>query len=152
NRAAWSQTGVGGSSPIVLSSNFSGRGPSPVGTYGGMNPFGTYDLAGNVKEWAWNAADPHSATRYILGGAGNEPHYMYNDPDAQSAFSRLANYGFRCIKNLSKVDDTLQRPLEAARRNYSAEMPVGDESFGIFRSFYKYDQTRLDPAVESIDR
>jgi len=30
-------------------SNFAGQGPAPVGKYQGMNPYGTYDLAGNVK-------------------------------------------------------------------------------------------------------
>ena len=151
NRAAWSQAGVGGATPIVLSSNFGGRGPASVGTNAGMNPFGTYDLAGNVKEWTWNAADPGGATRYILGGAWNEPVYMYNDPDAQPGFSRLANYGFRCVKNISTSNDTLRRPLFAARRNYDTETPVKDESYRIYRSFYQYDRNKLDPVVESSD-
>jgi len=116
-----------------------------------MNPFGTYDLAGNVKEWTWNAADPGGATRYILGGAWNEPVYMYNDPDAQPGFSRLANYGFRCVKNISTSNDTLRRPLFAARRNYDTETPVKDESYRIYRSFYQYDRNKLDPVVESSD-
>ena len=151
NRAAWSQAGVGGATPIVLSSNFGGRGPASVGRYPGMNPFGTYDLAGNVKEWAWNVADAQGATRYILGGGWNEPVYMYNDPDAQPAFSRLPNYGFRCVKNISKADDTLRRPLLAARRDYATETPVKEPSYRIYRNFYQYDRTKLDPAVESID-
>ena len=41
---------------------------------------------------------PRARTRYILGGAWNEPVYMFNDPDAQSPFARHPTYGFRCIK------------------------------------------------------
>ena len=150
NRAAWSLAGLRDSSPIVFASNFGSQGPAPVGKRDAMNPFGTYDLAGNVKEWAWNAADSQGATRYILGGAWNEPVYMYNDPDAQSAFSRLPTYGFRCIKETSPGSDTLQRPLEAAHRDYSHEQPVKDDAFRIYRNFYVYDQTGLDPAVEPV--
>jgi formylglycine-generating enzyme required for sulfatase activity len=35
---------------ILTVSNFSGNGPAPVGSYGGLGPFGTFDMAGNVKE------------------------------------------------------------------------------------------------------
>src|SRR5262249_5676099 len=35
-------------------SNFGRSGPAPVGTYEGLGPFGTLDMAGNVKEWCWN--------------------------------------------------------------------------------------------------
>ncbi len=37
-----------------------------------MSPYGTYDMAGNAKEWCWNAT---GNKRYILGGAWNEPSY-----------------------------------------------------------------------------
>lgn len=151
NRAAWTLAGLRDSSPIVLLSNFGGQGVAAVGKHQGMNPHGTYDLAGNVKEWAWNAADPQGAERYILGGAWNEPVYMYNDPDAQSAFARLPTYGFRCVKYLSGVAATLQGPLQAARRDYAREKPANDEVFRIYRSFYVYDKAGLDPAVVSVD-
>jgi formylglycine-generating enzyme required for sulfatase activity/predicted Ser/Thr protein kinase len=40
---------VGIFSDILELSNFSAKGPAPVGSYPGLGPFGTYDMAGNVK-------------------------------------------------------------------------------------------------------
>ena len=82
------------SGDVVPASNFGGKGLLPVGE-GGVTRGGTTDMGGNVKEWCWN---PAGAKRYILGGAWNEPVYMFTDADAQSPFARQATYGFRCIK------------------------------------------------------
>ena len=73
---------------IVPLSNFGSTGVVPVGSKQGIGPFGTYDMAGNVKEWTANEAD--SGKRYVLGGAWDEPNYMFVDPDAQSPWLRVA--------------------------------------------------------------
>ena len=38
-----------------------------------LGTYGTYGLAGNVKEWIWNETD---GRRYVVGGAWNDPPYM----------------------------------------------------------------------------
>ena len=58
-----------------------------------MGRTGLYDMAGNVKEWVWNATGDE---RFILGGSWNEPTYMFGYPDARPAFDRSSENGFRC--------------------------------------------------------
>ena len=138
-------------SDSVNFSNFAGNGPVRVGSLGGINPYGTYDMAGNVKEWCWNRSGDR---RYILGGGWNEAMYMFVDDDAQSPFNRLPTYGFRCIKNLGDAGanaEALQRPIEHLTRDYSKEKPVSDQVFAIYKRFYAYDESDLKPSVEATD-
>lgn len=50
-------------SEILRVSNFGGRGPARVGASGSLGPFGTHDMAGNVKEWTWNEKQQRAAVR-----------------------------------------------------------------------------------------
>lgn len=72
--------GLGIASDILRFSNFDGKGPSAVGSHQGLGPYGTYDMAGNIKEWTWNET---GSKRYILGGAWNESKYMFATEDAR---------------------------------------------------------------------
>lgn len=134
-------------SDILLLSNFSGKGLARVGEYQGLGPYGTFDMAGNAKEWCFNSAGPR---RYIAGGAWNEPSYMYTDKDAQDPFARQANFGFRCARYLTPPPPPLSSPVESSRRDYSTERPVADDTFRIFQSLYAYDRTPLNATVETL--
>jgi len=129
-------------------SNFDGRGPDRVGARKGLGPFGSYDMAGNVKEWCFNAA---GGKRYTLGGAWNEPTYMYRSAHAQPPFERLETYGFRCAKYLEAPAAALNAAIERTWRDYSRLKPVDDATFRVYQGLYAYDPTPLDPTVESVD-
>jgi cephalosporin-C deacetylase-like acetyl esterase len=144
NRAA----GPSSAAYIVPASNFGSSGLLPVGSKPGMSPWGNYDMAGNVKEWIWNQAD--SGKRYVLGGAWDEPNYMFVDPDAQSPFLRAANIGFRCVKYI-EPDANLAiatAPMATPRRDLSKVKPASDELFRAYRSVYSYDKIPLNATVE----
>ena len=70
-----------------------------MGTYQRHELVGRYDLAGNVKEWIWNEANP--GKRYILGGAWNEPTIHVLRSRRPLTVERSANFGFRCAKYAS---------------------------------------------------
>ena len=135
---------------ILLLSNFGGRGSDPVGSHQGLSPFGAYDLAGNVKEWCWNAI---GEKRYILGGGWNEPSFMFDDPDAQAPWDRAPSYGFRCAKYAAPAspEQLATFDLVTVPRDYAAEKPVPDEVFRIYRGFYSYDKTELKATVDSVE-
>ena len=139
------------SAGMVPASNFGGQGPAPVGTYQGMSRFGVYDMAGNVKEWCWNEAN--LGRHYIMGGAWNEPTYMFNDADARSPFERSANFGFRCAKYvLTGETAKAADPVTRQARDFSREKPVSDQLSQVYKSIYSYDHTPLQAVVESTEQ
>ncbi len=146
----WSHAAGAFTSPwLVPRSNFGGQALAPVASYPGMGPFGTYDMAGNAKEWCWNES---GSKRFILGGAWNEPSYMFNDPDAQFSMARLPNYGFRLVKALDgDTDPSAAAPIPMLFRDYAREQPVGEGVARAFARAYAYDKAPLDARVEAID-
>jgi predicted Ser/Thr protein kinase len=70
---------------IVRFSNFSAKNLARVGAYRGLGDFGTYDMAGNIKEWCWNQTGNR---RYAMGGAWNEGTYQFGGADARPPFDR----------------------------------------------------------------
>jgi predicted esterase len=134
-------------SDILVLSNFSGKGLARVGEYKGLGPFGTYDMAGNAKEWCFNIT---GSRRYILGGAWNEPSYMFTERDAQSPFDRKPNYGFRCAKYTKPPSPPLVSSVDPATRDYTKERPASDDTFKVFQSLYAYDRTPLHATVEAL--
>jgi eukaryotic-like serine/threonine-protein kinase len=134
-------------SEILRFSNFGGKGPTRAGSTGSLGPYGTYDMAGNVKEWCWN--ETKTGQRYVLGGGWNEPAYTFRDEDAQSPFERRADMGFRCMQQKSgEVDGALLAAIPAVARDAGELKPVSDEVYEVYRHLYDYDRLPLDGRVE----
>ena len=128
------------SAGVVPASNFNGTSVLPAGASGGITRAGTTDMGGNVKEWCLNAIGAH---RYILGGAWNEPEYMFNGPDALQPFARHASHGFRCIK-VDRPEDlsaSLTAAIETTSRDPRQAKPVSEPVFQAWRSLYTRSTT-----------
>lgn len=142
---AWAAE-IGLAGLIVPGSNFSGTGTVAVEGPGSVSGFGTFDMAGNVKEWCWN--ENGNGKRYILGGGFGEPSYMFVEADAQSPWDRRANFGFRCVKLPSPAPSATTAVIAVASRDFSKERPVSDEVFRAFARLYAYDKMPLNARVE----
>jgi dienelactone hydrolase len=135
---------------ILTVSNFSGKGPAPVGSFAGLGPFGTYDMAGNVKEWSSTATGDR---RFLLGGAWNEPRYMFADFDARGPFERAPGYGFRGVKYIRPLLPAVTAPVRIGGMGLDARQqePVGDDIFAVYRRQYAYDRAPLNAVVQATD-
>ena len=136
-------------SDILQLSNFDGKGPSKVGERAGLGPWGTLDMAGNVKEWCANEVLGRPL-RYILGGGWNEPSYRFAEQDGQSPWERRDTFGVRLVKNLGPADAAAV-PVGRVTPDPRTLIPESDDKFAIYRRFYEYDRTPLDARVESTD-
>ncbi len=142
--------GTWAASNIAPISNFGSKGLASVGTYRGLGPHGTYDMAGNAKEWCWNSSGSENK-RYILGGSWNEPGYMFTDADAQSPLARSSEYGFRLARYMTPPAESALAPVQKSLRDFIREKPASDDIFRAYTSLYAYDKTALNSAVESVD-
>ena len=136
-----------GSSRIIPLSNLSGKALLPVGSTKSMNRFGVADLAGNVREWTWNASE---GGRFILGGGWNDSDWAFSDAYAQPPFDRSPTNGFRCIRVLEKEPNlaALERAIDGPSRDFSVEKPVPDNVFAQYLRLFTYDRIPLDAKVE----
>jgi cephalosporin-C deacetylase-like acetyl esterase len=141
---------MGLSSDILQASNFAGKGPAKVGSYPGLGPYGTYDMAGNVKEWCLNSS---GGRKYILGGASTDPPYMYREPDARLPFDRSATNGIRLVRYLKSepLAENLTAPVSLEQADYRNIKPISDAVFRIYEGMYAYDRPPMDAKLESED-
>jgi dienelactone hydrolase len=146
-------TNIFWSSYITPLSNFSEEGPQAIGSNRGISPYGTYDTAGNVREWCFNDNE-QGDKKYVLGGSWDDPTYMFCDAYKESPFDRSPQNGFRCVKYLPDMfpkDHLLAPPAELPVRDFAKEKPVSDELFQIFLRQYAYDKTDLNPEIDTIE-
>jgi serine/threonine protein kinase/dienelactone hydrolase len=134
---------------IVPVSNISSNALAPVGAYKGVGPYGTYDMAGNVREWVANADD--SDHRFILGGSWKSPAYLYYDPEALSPFDRSEGNGFRCVKNTSPLPEAAVTPIKRVEaRDFSKYRPVSDDVFHAYQLLYAYPNAPMQETDDGV--
>jgi len=138
---------------LIPLSNLNSDGPTPVGAHAGMSPFGTFDMAGNVREWTYSAV---GEDRYNLGGGWNDPDYMALTTDyVQPAFDRSATNGFRIVTYLqdSRELERAFAPVEPRPApDFAATIaPFAEREFRIVRRMFEYDAAPLEARLEAVD-
>jgi len=138
---------------MLPASNLDGGGPASVGQFQGVGWTGTFDMAGNVREWCLNSTGDQ---RVILGGGWDDARYVVassmSDPGSMPPLDRSATNGFRLAITVDEAT-TSQRARQPvpARINIVPEDPVSDEVFAAYRNAYDYDSIPLNETIESTE-
>ncbi|MFO7764163.1 MAG: SUMF1/EgtB/PvdO family nonheme iron enzyme [Wenzhouxiangellaceae bacterium] len=133
-------------SNIIAASNFSGRDAVPVGSLGGLGPYGTYDMAGNVAEWCVNSAGD---LRHALGASWQDNSYQFSDANAFDPMTRRSGMGLRLVLPTGPVDADLDPDLQLPEPVVSE--PVDEATFAVYRRMYDYDPAPLEASIDEID-
>lgn len=131
---------------LSFSNIMGGEGTAPVGQHHGIASFGNYDMAGNAKEWAWNAS---GEMRYLLGGAWDDPGYLVVHPVAQDPWDRGPANGVRCASYPDGLPEALTGPV-TPNRAYPLPDPVDARGFELIRGLYAYDDAPLEARVDAV--
>jgi dienelactone hydrolase len=142
---------LGGFALFAPYSNFDGKGTIEVGSQPSVTAYGTYDLAGNVREWCSNDT---AIGKLVRGGSfGDNPYQFAGFSQAPPMF-RDPEYGFRTVvfphgsNHPQEVFETI--PIKPAKDLYEHEA-VSDEIFEVFLRQFEYDDLDLEVRQESVD-
>ena len=145
----WDRTALTwASGDIVPLANLTGDSLLPVGSTQAMHRYGTFDVAGNAREWCVNRTSRDG--RLILGGGWNDPSYAFNDVYAQSPWDRSPTNGFRCIRyDATSTDpERLENTIDLPFRDFLNDPQVSDEIFALYLNQFRYDDSPLNAEVE----
>jgi dienelactone hydrolase len=138
-----------GSGDIVALSNFSAKAAARVGAYAGMGAIGAYDLAGNVKEWIANTDG--SGRRFSLGGAWDEPPYVFSHMDTRDPFTRTTTLGFRLVKRTTPLPEAAFQVFPPVNRALRDGPPVDDKTYREYVELHRYKTSEPESRVEHRD-
>lgn len=127
-------------SPKLLKmANFSKVKITDVGQ--GEGAYGTFDMAGNAKEWVWNIFGGRGLT---LGGAFDEPTYLASQTAPEPRMNRSQKNGFRTARLINPRDlNPFGDPIETqAPRNLSYYKPMNEEVFNVYARSYQVSSSK----------
>lgn len=149
----WSlASGIQFSNLVTPNSNIQKRNLAQAGAYPGISSSGVYDMAGNIREWCWNA-DESGASRFILGGSWQDPGYAFYESAILDPFDRSAANGFRCIQYLENdaSQDALLKNIAFGMDEFMIGEPVSDEVFALFERQFNFDKTSFNTIAEPME-
>jgi formylglycine-generating enzyme required for sulfatase activity/dienelactone hydrolase len=135
---------------IIPASNINAQALLPVETARCLGPYGTHDMAGNVREWAWNEST--GGRRWILGGAWSDQPHLFVIPNSLPPFDRSPINGFRCAQyDATRLPEQVVSRVETYARDNRSAKAVSDDVYEVFRRQYSYEPSPLNPRIDTTD-
>jgi formylglycine-generating enzyme required for sulfatase activity/pimeloyl-ACP methyl ester carboxylesterase len=133
---------------LIPQSNIKRTAVAAVGSYPGIGSSGARDMAGNVREWCWNAS---GESRYCLGGWWHDPAYVVTDSCVASAWDRSQGNGVRCVlyPEDAQPSETHLKSADLRFHDPYTIPPRTKESLATLKTMFAYDKGPLHPVVES---
>ena len=133
---------------LLKTSNFSREKIKDIGQ--GEGAYGTFDMAGNAKEWVWNIFGGRGLT---LGGAFDEPTYLASQTSPQPRMDRSLKNGFRTARLINPRDlNPFGDPIETqAPKDLSFYKPMNDEVFKVYSRSFEVDSSKPKSKVIYVD-
>ena len=133
---------------LLKTSNFSREKIKDIGR--GEGAYGTFDMAGNAKEWVWNIFGGRGLT---LGGAFDEPTYLASQTSPQPRMDRSLKNGFRTARLINPRDlNPFGDPIETqAPKDLSFYKPMNDEVFKVYSRSFEVDSSKPKSKVIYVD-
>ncbi|MGC4021713.1 MAG: SUMF1/EgtB/PvdO family nonheme iron enzyme [Cyclobacteriaceae bacterium] len=127
------------SAEIVNLSNIESAKVKPVGTSDGMTRHGTFDLAGNAREWIYNKVEG-SNDHFVLGGAWSDNSYYFGQDQDLAPMDRSELNGFRCMKPLDSTSSLLLSPIKHFVFDMSKRKIMTEAQYELVKHLYDYEQ------------
>jgi tRNA A-37 threonylcarbamoyl transferase component Bud32/pimeloyl-ACP methyl ester carboxylesterase len=145
----WRAAGSGSAySYMARLSNFARQGPAKIGSHAGQSPYGAFDMAGNVREWTWNAVD---GRRFILGGDWNDDGDMCMNPENLSPFDRSDTNGFRCIRSAAAIPEEALATRSLSPVNRTGVPPISESVFRAYAAMFSYEHADAHGVIEAVE-
>ncbi len=135
------------SAAVARRGNFQGRGTEPVGQRADLGPYGTSDMAGNVREWLSTA---RGGLRVTAGGAFNQGPYLYDELDAADPWDRSPGNGLRLMRTAdgAPVAEALRGPVAEDRQKLGDLRPVEGTAWAVLQHQLDRSGAPLDARQE----
>ena len=136
------------SSSLLKNSNFSQKNLADVGK--GPGPYGTFDMAGNAREWAWNI---FGGRGLVMGGGYTDPQYSATQNTPLARMDRSLINGFRTARLINPRDlNPFGDPIETTPpKPASFYKPMTDDVFKVYARNYEVNQSPLKAKEIYID-
>jgi hypothetical protein len=136
---------------IAGAGNFDLKGAETTNAERALGPWGTFDTAGNVREWLWNAAGD---AQLAMGGGWNDYSSNHNLLMPLEGTTHSPMVGLRLMRTLSGsgIAADLLDPIEPISLDIAQRKPVSDDAFEIMRAqFSAQPRKPVSVSIEEID-